>query len=281
MSITRRQFLRRLAAAGSLGLVASYPVLIERCIVLTNIYRIPVPFLPEAFRGFRIVQLTDLHYGPLVPLWLIERVVRRAVGLRPDLIVCTGDYVHEKRSARQIDTVWPVLAKLSAPHGVFSVLGNHDHWADTERSLHWLRETGQDLRHRAVKIERNGAGIWLAGAGDYWEDHRNLDLLLAAIPVGACRIVLAHNPDTADTSYDGRVDLMISGHTHGGQVDIPFIGTPVLPVQNKAYNYGLKRSPKGERVFISKGIGWAIYPVRFNCYPEIAVLELVLEPAAG
>ena len=87
--------------------------------------------------------------------------------------------------------------------------------------------------------------------------------------------MLAHNPDTADSFFTSRVDLMISGHTHGGQVVLPFIGAPILPVANKTYSSGLKQSPKGQNVFISKGLGWAIAPVRFNCFPEIAVLELV------
>jgi predicted MPP superfamily phosphohydrolase len=87
----------------------------------------------------------------------------------------------------------------------------------------------------------------------------------------------AHNPDTADTEYDGRADLMLCGHTHGGQVNIPLVGPLFLPVRNKSYSSGLKASPKGTRVFISKGIGWSGCPVRFNCLPEIAVLELVPE----
>ena len=99
--------------------------------------------------------------------------------------------------------------------------------------------------------------------------------MLKDIPKSDCRIVLAHNPDTADTDFLSRVDLMISGHTHGGQVNIPFIGTPILPVRNKNYSCGLKTSLRGIKVFISRGIGWAIYPIRFNCFPEIAVLELV------
>lgn len=258
-----------------MGLLASYPFCIERYLVQTNIYRISVPNLPKVFTGFRIVQLTDLHYGFLVPLGLIQHVVDRANGLKADLIVCTGDYVHEKNSIHQIDQVWPVLSKLNAPSGVYSVLGNHDHWADTARSDYWLKRTQQDLRHKAVRIEREGQNIWLAGAGDLYEDHKNLDDVLYKIPDPDCRIILAHNPDSADTLFSKRIDLMISGHTHGGQVDIPFIGTPILPVQNKNYSSGLKISPRGCKVFISKGIGWAICPVRFNCYPEIAVLELV------
>jgi predicted MPP superfamily phosphohydrolase len=277
--VSRRQFLKYACSSTSLGLLASYPIFIERYIVLTNMYRIAVPNLPKAFSGFRIVHLTDLHYGLLVPLGLIRRVIERANQLKPDLIVCTGDYVHEKNSTKQIDQVWPVLSQLSAPSGVFSVLGNHDHWADTARSDYWLERTEQGLRHKLARIEREGQYFWMAGAGDLWEDHRSLDGLLNKVPTADCRIVLAHNPDTADTDYTFRVDLMLSGHTHGGQVNIPFIGTPVLPVLNKDYSSGLKQSPRGCTVFISKGIGWAIYPVRFNCFPEIAVLELIPDTA--
>ncbi len=273
--ITRRHCLKLMGGAGALGLMASYPIFIERYIVLTNTYRIPVQNLPQAFSGFRIVHLTDLHLGFLVPLSLIRSVVARANRIEADLIVCTGDYVHEKRATTQIDAVWSVLAELQASSGVLSVLGNHDHWADTDRSRHWLARTGQDLSHRVRAITRDGKRLWFAGAGDLWEDHQPLDELLGDIPESDCRIVLAHNPDTADTEHTSPVDLMISGHTHGGQVDIPFVGTPVLPVKNKSYSHGLKTSPSGFPVFISRGIGWAVYPIRFNCYPEIAILELV------
>jgi len=261
-------------ATGAVGLVASYPVFIERYIIRVNRYRIPVTNLPDHFSGFRIVHLTDLHYGLLVPLALIRWVVAQANTIGKDIILCTGDYVHERNATGQIDTVWPVLSELKADGGVYSVLGNHDHWANTDRSQYWLSRTGQDLRHRVAKIERNGQRIWLAGAGDFWEDDRPLDKLLRQIPAKDCRIVLAHNPDTADTDYSERIDLMVCGHTHGGQVNVPFLGTPMLPVKNKNYSSGLKLSPKGTRVFISKGIGWAVFPVRFNCYPEIAILDL-------
>jgi predicted MPP superfamily phosphohydrolase len=107
------------------------------------------------------------------------------------------------------------------------------------------------------------------------EDHRSFDYLTQRSRED-CRIVLAHNPDSADTGFSERIDLIICGHTHGGQVYIPFYGTPpFLPVQNMNYNFGLKTSKKGLPVFISKGVGWGAFPVRFNCPPEIAVLELV------
>jgi len=273
--MTRRQFIKLGGFFGAAGLLAGYPTFIERYLILTNRYVIEVPNLPQAFSRFRIVHLTDFHYGALVPLAVIRHVIRRANALQRDLTVCTGDFVHERNSTTQIDAVWPLLGQLKAPLGVYSVLGNHDHWADTMRSQHWLSETGQDLRHKTKVIERGGERLWIVGAGDLWEDHQNLDKVMRGIPEADCRIVLAHNPDTADSRFSSRIDLMISGHTHGGQVVIPFVGPPVLPVDNKAYSSGLKTSPRGMRVFISKGIGWAICPVRCNCPPEIAVLELV------
>jgi len=275
MNISRRQFLKGSLQFGSVSLLASYPLLIERLTVLTNEYRITVPNLPAEFSGFRIVHLSDIHHGRLMPLPFIQGIIERANALKPDLIACTGDYVYRKSRSDEIDAVWQALAQLSAPHGVWSVLGNHDHWADAARAAYWLNKNGQDLRHKAVRIERNGQALWLAGAGDFMSDHRNLDRLLKTIPDKDFRIVLAHNPDTADSDYSRRIDLILAGHTHGGQVQIPFIGPPYLPVHNKRYVSGVVTTARGVRMFISRGIGWSILPVRFNCYPEIAVLELV------
>lgn len=272
--MNRRRFLKLAATSVVAGIVGSYPVFIERNLVQVNRYRIPVPNLPRQFNGFTIVQLTDLHFGTLVSLPFLGQVIGKANKLGKDVIVCTGDYVHKRNTAEEVNGIWPLLARLRAPHGVYSVLGNHDHWADADRSAYWLDRSGQNIRDGVHCFAREGKRVWLAGGGDLWEDHRNFDHILRNVPDGDCRIVLAHNPDSADSSFSQRIDLMICGHTHGGQVKIPFIGTPVLPVKNKNYSSGLKTSTKGQSVFISKGIGWAIYPVRFNCYPEIAVLEL-------
>ncbi len=225
--------------------------------------------------GCTLVHITDIHYGFLVPYGFIEGLFHHITTLEKDVIVCTGDYIHERNSTDQIDRIWPLLCELQAPSGVYSVLGNHDHWGSTERSMYWLEKSGQNLRGKVTFLERNGQRLWFAGGGDFWEDSIDLDFMLNQIPEEDCRIVLAHNPDSADTPFHGRIDLMVSGHTHGGQVNIPYYGTPVLPVRNKNYSSGLKTSPKQQQVFISRGIGWAIYPVRFNCYPEIPLLELV------
>jgi predicted MPP superfamily phosphohydrolase len=205
---------------------------------------------------------------------VVEHIIHKINTLQKDVIVCTGDYIHERNETTQIDTVWPHLMKLNANGGVYSVLGNHDHWGNTDRSLYWLEKSGQSIRHRAAPIIKGEERIWIGGAGDYMEDDLGIDDAFQHVPDSECKILLSHNPDSADTNFKTRIDLMISGHTHGGQVNIPFVGPPILPVKNKLYSSGFIRT-KGANLYISKGLGWAIIPVRFNCLPEISVLRLV------
>ncbi len=271
--MTRRKFLK-LTVYGTAALIASYPVFIERNLVQVNRYRVPLENLPPSFHGYILAHLTDLHLGPLVSESFIAGVVQRTNSLRPDAIVCTGDYVHEKNTIQEIERVWPLLAELEAADGVFSVLGNHDHWADTDRSLYWLERTGQNIRHICRTINRGGERILIGGAGDYWGDRLNIDEVFSCSDEEECRVLLSHNPDSVDTRFKTPLALVLSGHTHGGQVVLPFFGPPLLPVSNKSYSGGLIFTEK-TKLFISRGIGWTILPVRFNCYPEIALLELV------
>lgn len=272
--MNRRSFLKLALSGCTLALVGSYPIVIERNIVQVNRYKIPIPNLPGSFHGFTLAHLTDVHLGALVSSSFVETIVHRTNRLNTDVIVCTGDYVHEKNMTEEIDQVWPVLSKLSARYGVYSVLGNHDHWADTNRSLYWLERSGQNIRHRYQPIYKGRERILLGGAGDFQEDELKIDQIFANSDPNDCRILLSHNPDSVDTEFETPLSLVISGHTHGGQVVIPFWGAPRLPVENKAYSSGLINTPRTS-LFISRGIGWSNLPVRFNCYPEIAVLELV------
>jgi predicted MPP superfamily phosphohydrolase len=265
--------MRRSGLGVGLALLGSYPFFIEGKILCVNEYRLPVIGLPRNFNNFRIAHLTDLHYGFLVSSSFIRKAVRLANESKPDLTVCTGDYVHERNGTQQIDTVWPLLAELKAKYGVFSVLGNHDHWADFERSEYWLNKTGQNIRHRSVKIVKNDQEIWIGGAGDFYEDTPGIDTAFSKTPEDACKILLTHNPDTIDGHYSTKINLALAGHTHGGQVNIPFIGPPIIPVHNKNYTSGYIAAP-ATNIFISRGIGWAILPVRFNCLPEVAILHL-------
>ena len=177
--------------------------------------------------------------------------------------------MHHRNTDREINGVWPILSELQAPLGVYSVLGNHDHWAGADRSF-FIGWNGLDRICGMKPAPSSGEGkrLWIAGGGDLWSDHRSFDHILLNVP----RKI---SGSSADTAFSDRVDLIISGHTHGGQVYIPFYGTPpFMPVRNMNYNFGLKTSQKGGSLFISKGVGWGAFPVRFNCPPQI-VLELV------
>lgn len=272
--MNRRQLIKFTLYGGACTLIGSYPVFIERYMVQVNHYVVSINNLPLPFQGFTLAHLTDIHLGFLVSADFVKGIIQKTNALKTDMIVCTGDYVHARNTLEEIDQVWPLLAQLQAKYGVYSVLGNHDHWADLERSLYWLERTCQNLRHRYQSIAKAGKRILIGGTGDFWEDVLKIDEVFASSDPDECKILLSHNPDAVDTDYETSLSLVLSGHTHGGQVVIPGWGAPVLPVKNKKYISGLIKTAKTQ-LFISRGIGWAIYPVRFNCYPEIAVLHLV------
>ncbi len=276
--MNRRQFLKYSLLSGVSILAGSYPVLIERNWVQINHYQIPIPGLPLAFHGFRLAHLTDLHFGFLVSEAFIQGIVAKTKAIQADAIICTGDYVHARNTTEEINRVWPIFMQLEAQYGVYSVLGNHDHWADTARSLYWLERSGQDLRNQSKVITKGNARLLIGGTGDFWEDRTDIDKAFIISDEHDCRVLLAHNPDSVDTEFNTPISLVLSGHTHGGQVIVPFYGAPILPVHNKTYSSGLIQTPKTQ-LFISRGLGWSIMPIRFNCFPEIAVLEL-LSPTA-
>lgn len=236
-------------------------------------YRLEVPGLPAAFEGLRIAQLTDVHHGPYIPLAQVEQAVALANGERPDLVVLTGDYCH--RSRRFIEPCHQVLAGLQAPLGRFGVLGNHDHWASASRSHRAMAAAGTvDLTNTNHCLNRRGDKLWLCGVGDLWADQQLLPRALAGVPEDGCAVLLSHNPDYNEHLTDPRVRLMISGHTHGGQVNLPLIGAPILPSSYGArYRAGIIHA-RGRIVFVSRGIGVISPPVRLNCPPEVALLTL-------
>lgn len=269
--ISRLRFLQLL---GFSALSGTYPLLIERNMVLENHYDLAFNNFPLSFNDIKIVHLSDIHFGHLVSKTFVESVIHRINQLKADIVLCTGDYVHTSKYKNDIDIVWPIICKLRAKIGIFSVLGNHDHWADTDRSLYWLNRSGHSIRHKVQKISRGSDSIWIGGAGDLWEDDLAIDRTFRNVPSNDFKILLAHNPDSVDQKFKTRIDLALSGHTHGGQVIIPFYGPPIIPVKNKKYTSGLIKLHDSS-LFISKGIGWAVLPIRVNCYPEIAVLHLI------
>jgi hypothetical protein len=270
------------AVTGTVLLVLLYSFTFARYNVRLNEYEAGFKNLPPEFDGYRIALFADLHYGKFSGMRFAERAVRMANSAGADMIICAGDYVRKRDTSSELSEIFPVLMKLSAPDGVYMILGNHDHWASSRAALKLLQRSGRSIRHRSVIIKRGKGAVALAGAGDRWSDTSGLDSAFKDIPAGMFKIAAAHNPETADMKRSVKIDLFLSGHTHGGQVGLPFDPRKV-PYLNrlKPVRYygadsrrGFHKSRFKEKIFITTGIGWSIYPFRFNSPPEIAVITL-------
>ncbi len=270
----RRKLFRRagLGALAALGVGAGYPVL-EAKWCATSRRVVSVPRLPSAFRGTTVALLADLHHGPFVPLAYIRHVVDLTNSLRPDLILLAGDYV--SKSPRYIAPVCEELKRLEGPMGRFAVLGNHDHWESVVESEIQLDRAGFEMvDNRGVWLRRGGDRLRICGVGDLWTDQQDVVSALDDADESDAVILLSHNPDFAETVDDPRVGLMLSGHTHGGQVVIPGWGAPIVPSNYGAkYLGGLVQGPSCP-VFVTRGVGTTGPPVRLLCRPEVVLLTL-------
>ncbi len=224
--------------------------------------------------GVRIALLADIHHGPLTGLDFIHEMVEKTVSLSPDLIVLGGDYVHA--SGRYTRPCFEALSGLSAPLGVFAVLGNHDHWEAPKETHAAIRDSGfTDLTNTGIWLKRGGYRLRIAGVGDLWEDHQDLKSALGDLAPEETSVLLSHNPDYLEVLDQPGVGLVLSGHTHGGQVYLPPFGAPLIPsAYGQKYRYGLVKTPFSQ-VFVTRGVGTIYPPVRFCCPPEIALLTLV------
>ncbi|GAG45684.1 unnamed protein product, partial [marine sediment metagenome] len=202
-----------------------------------------------------------------VPLVYVRHVVRTVNRLRPDAVCLCGDYVHRDR--KYIAPCIQELGRLESRLGSYAVLGNHDHWEGANEVRAALaRHRIPDLTNRGLWLENQGERIRLCGVGDLWEDQQDLDAALEEAERGDTTLLLSHNPDYAEQIHDERVGLVLSGHTHGGQVVLPFAGAPLIPSRyGEKYLHGLVRT-RATQVFVSRGIGTITPPVRFRCRPE-------------
>ena len=267
----RRHLLLGVAA---LGLAAADATLVEPRWIQIERLRVVIPGLGAAWRGARVVLLSDTHCGPHTPPRHIERAVDMANAQNPDAVLLLGDYVH--RGARYIEPGIAPFSALRATHGVFGVLGNHDHWDGREASLRALRRANVQLVINRSEVLRRGHGeLAIGGVGDLMEDRQELHRAFAGCPAHTPRILLSHNPDYAEQMPpDVRVDLMVSGHTHGGQVHLPLWGAPILPSRyGRKYQQGMVQGPHCQ-VYVTRGLSTIWPPVRFLCRPELTVLEL-------
>ena len=234
---------------------------------------LPIEGLDPRLDGFTIVQLSDIHLWSYTQSALVRRAVSMANALEPDLVVLTGDHVWTRVEAA--DALAPVLAQLQARHGTYAVHGNHDYWAGIEHVDAAFMLAGLPiLKNEGLTIEHDGARIYLAGMDDAWSGRPDLDAALLEAPAGIPVILLYHEPDPADdVAKDGRVDVQLSGHTHGGQVR-PFGWGPFTrPYLGENYPDGLFRV--GDMwLYVNRGLGTISLPYRFNCPPEITLFTL-------
>jgi len=276
--LTRRAFLKRTLAAGlGLGLAGAgcgtYARLLEPQWLDVEEVSVPLPRLPQALDGLTIAHLSDLHLGPYLGAAELAHAVEVVQRLSPQLVVITGDFV-SRGGVWQREELLEPLAALQPPLGTFAVLGNHDHWTDAG----WVAATAERwgitmLSNTARRLSDSASGLWLAGVDDIWVGAEDLERALTGIPEASCKLLLVHEPDFADKAARSGIDLQLSGHSHGGQVRLPLVGAPLLPLWGRKYPIGLQRA-QDTWVYTNRGLGVIEPPVRFNCRPEVTLLTL-------
>ena len=227
--------------------------------------------LPRGFDGFRIVHLSDIHHSPFTSSEQIERAVETANRLKPDIVALTGDYIsHDRRYAAPCAEL---LGRLRARHGVFAVLGNHDHWTDAALITDLFRAEGITvLVNQGMRFERDGEAFWLAGVDDTMVGLEDLSLALAGARESEMKLLLAHNPIILRRAARAHVDLVLSGHTHGGQVKFRSEQSASGRPRRRLLR-GLGR--QGEtQIYVTRGLGTVVLPIRYGCPPEVSLLEL-------
>lgn len=240
-------------------------------------HRMGLENLPEAFRGFRIVHLTDLHHGLYFPAEALAAVVELTNELDPDVVALTGDFV--TRSRNYIEPVAEMLSGLRARSGVFAVLGNHDFRVGAEEIGRALNRHGIDvLRNRHVTLRRKGQKCYLAGIDDLLY-RADLPRAMRGIPAGAPTVLLSHNPGIIGEAAQMKINFVLSGHTHGGQIRLPVVSC-LYGRSDRQLRYKNGRDSLGPtQIYVSRGIGTVVLPVRYRCSSEIP--HFVLEPGRG
>jgi uncharacterized protein len=276
--LSRRQFLGGLAATPLLAVsgVSAYARLVEPYSYWISETDIFIRNLPERFENFRLTQLTDIHHSRILGIDEIRRVVALAQETKPDMFVLTGDYTTSYR--RFIEPCAEALASLNAPEGVWAVLGNHDHYTDPELTTRALQR-----RHIAVlnnahtTLQRGPDALQLSGIDDWTWNAVDWPGAFSGLKPDIPTILLSHQPTVLDLEQTQNVSLILSGHTHGGQVRLPFVGAPARFATNDLkYDRGLFRRG-GTQLYVSSGTGVIGLPVRLGVRPEIAVIRLKRE----
>jgi predicted MPP superfamily phosphohydrolase len=256
--------------ASNFSLVARYALNEANTLTVEKV-TIRLKRLPKNLEGFRIVHLSDIHHSPFTDISHITRAVETANLLKPDMFVLTGDYVSHE--TEYIAPMAKVLGRLESEFGTFACLGNHDHWTDAEQVTNCLRDANiKVLNNEGFRFQAKNASFWLAGVDDYMVGQTDVRSALRGSFPDEMKMLLAHNPKILYRAARAGVDLMFSGHTHGGQVKIRDDEKRILPRRRK-FASGLYRR-RETQVYITRGIGTVVLPVRYGCPPEISLIEL-------
>lgn len=255
--------------ARNLSRVARYALNEANSLSLERV-EIKLERLPKKLDGFRIIHLSDIHHSPFTNLEHITRTVKIANRLKPDMFVLTGDYVsHEPEF---IAPVAEVLSKLEAEFGTHACLGNHDHWTDADEIIKCFRQEKINLLiNEGFRMTAHDSSFWLAGVDDYMVGKTDVPASLRGSFPDEMKVLLAHNPVIIRQAARFGIDLMFSGHTHGGQVKVRESKNKLFA--RRKLTSGLHRR-KNTQIYITRGIGTVVLPVRYQCPPEISLIEL-------
>lgn len=254
---------------GNLSKVAKYAIEEAKSLSLERV-EVKLGRLPKKIDGLRIIHLSDIHHSPFTDLEHIERAVKISNRLKPDLFILTGDYVSHERE--YIAPVAKVLGELRSEFGTYACLGNHDHWTDPIHVTEQFRNAGiRMLINEGFRFEARGASFWMAGVDDHMVGKTNLPAALRGSYPDEMKLLLAHNPLIFRQAVRLGVDLTFSGHTHGGQVKVRDPEKRILP--QRKLTSGLHKR-KASQIYITRGIGTVVLPIRYQCPPEISMIEL-------
>jgi predicted MPP superfamily phosphohydrolase len=258
--------------------LAIWSFLIEPNRLIVHSETIQIDNWPKELSGLRIAVIADIHTGgPFIEDEKLKKIVATTNGLNADLIVLLGDYMspnswHSHRVEPEVTAA--SLKDLKAPLGVYAILGNHDWWYDGEKVRRAFEQNGiRVLEDEVAEIKWHERSFWLVGLADLWTRSQHIDETIAKAPPGSTIVALTHNPDIFPR-LPPSVPLLLAGHTHGGQVNLPLIGTPVVSSRfGPRYSAG-HVFENGHHLFVTTGIGTSILPVRFRVPPEIVILTI-------
>lgn len=289
--VTRRTFIKK--AIGSFIAVAAsgtgsyfYAREVEpRMLDLTR-HKIKSELLPIGFDGIKIIQFSDTHLGFQYTMEQLEKLISKINKIQPDIIFFTGDLLDDPRNFTEKNMVISLLSKLTAPLGKFAVYGNHDHGgygSDLYKTIMELSGFNLLLNTSAVVKLLDGSSLRIAGIDDAMLGKPDLAAAMTGIPQNSFTILLSHAPDKADEAVQYPIQLQLSGHSHGGQIQIPFYGPWVTPPFAEKYVEGFYTigDEKALKLYVNRGLGTTRLPFRFLSQPELALFTLYNEKTSS